>query len=168
MLTFSAIFGHNLCAQGSLPESEKQFDSVYQKRIQQEMLYGVYIPVDLLDAFRELRRLSAKDDLAAFRSGNEAVVIPRLHFGIGRWMAHNWGFYGGSRFSDYLKGKGLHSPDSMIRFVLTTFHRHLNEMPLSEDLLLEALISEEEAEREERMKKAEVISSEKRVRDQDK
>lgn len=146
------------------PQTEEEYDAEYEKRIRQEVLFGVYIPANLEEAFSELKRLSDGGDIKKFKSATETLVVHKLHFGIGRWISHNWGFYSGSRFSQYLRELGLAHPDDMITFILTTFHRHLNGKPLLKDKLITDLLLARQKEREERMLKNEVISVEKRKR----
>lgn len=103
----------------------QEADSVYQSNIKKSRLYGVYIPKDLDDAFAELDRMSPKDAIIKIKEASEETVAKKLHFGLGRWMAYNWNFDEGSRFSHYLKSLGLFHTDDMIDFMLVSYHRHL-------------------------------------------
>jgi hypothetical protein len=148
------------------PESrqEQVYDSVYARRIMMTELDGVYIPKDLFDAFAELERLSTAADIQKFKTAPEEIVRTRLHFGLGRWMIVNWGFYDGSRLSHFLKEKGLLHPDDMARVILVCFHRHLNhkELNFSTEVEYYQTLREQEAQAREREK--EVLSEEKRVK----
>lgn len=145
-------------------ETEAAFDAEYARRIQLTEIAGVYIPNDLEDAFAELKRLSAQAGLEKFKEAPEDTISTKLHFGLGRWMIHNWGFYEGSRLSHYLKELGLDHPDDMARFLIVSFHRHLNEKPLEAEERIAACQAMREAEIEERERRKEVIYEETRIR----
>ena len=113
------------------PATEAEFDSIYEQRIQLEEIDGVYIPRNLDEAFVELKRLSSPTDLRKFQNASESTIRTKLHFGLGRWMIVNWGFYEGSRLSHFLRGAGLQHPDDMARVILVCFHRHLNQKELN-------------------------------------
>jgi len=98
-----------------------------------------------------------------FTAVNEMEAARKLHFSLGRWIIHNWGFYEGSRFSHYLKGLGLTYPDDMARFVILTYHRNLKKAKLDVKTLLEAMLEDREEEHEARMKQGEVLFEEKRI-----
>ena len=143
-------------------DTEAEYDSLYEIRIQKDELDGVYIPADLEDAFAELQRLSSPADLEKFRMASEETVRDKLHFGLGRWMIHNWGFYGGSRLSHYLKELGLEHPDDMGKFLLVSFHRHLNGKPLEIEEQVAYYYELREQERLARQQQQEVIKTETR------
>ena len=149
----------------SLPQTEEEFDSLYAVRITKEELNGVYIPIDLNDAFRELQRLSSDADLEKFRDAPEEIISTKLHFGLGRWIYVNWGFYLGSRFSHYLKKLGLEHPDDMTRFVIVSFHRHLNETPLDVEGQVSELQRARDKERQERAGRSETVLDTVRIRE---
>lgn len=107
----------------------KEADSIYQVNILKSRINGVYIPKDLDDAFAELDRLSPPEALEKIRVEDEIFIAQKLHYGLGRWMAYNWNFDEGSRFSHYLKGLGLFYTQEMIDFVLISYHRYLNKKP---------------------------------------
>lgn len=166
LLSLSLICCCMIAVAQDFPRNEAEFDSMYQARVQQEVIDGVYIPKDLQDAFAELRRLSAPADLEKFRSVHEDTVRTRLHFGLGRWMIVNWGFYEGSRMAHYLREAGLVHPDDMARVLIVTFHRHLNqkELQFAEEVARYSALREEERLQRESEKK--VISDETRQRKQ--
>lgn len=105
---------------------EQAFNERYEHNIQLERIRGVYIPVDMKDAFVELERLSEPQAVLKFKQASEDMVSRKLHFGLGRWMVTNWNFYNGSRFSHYLKEMGVSHPDDMAQFTIVSWHRHLN------------------------------------------
>ena len=147
-----------------VPQNEAGFDSLYTRRIQLEEIDGVYIPRDLNDAFAELKRLSSPASLQKFQSATEDVARAKLHFGLGRWMIVNWGFYEGSRLSHYLKLAGLEHPDDMARVILVCFHRHLNQRELRFEEEVAFYQVQREKERLERENRKEVISEEKHMK----
>lgn len=148
----------------SIPQNEQQYDSIYAKRILLEEIDGVYIPRDLADAFVELRRLSSAADIEKLKNAPEEVARHKLHFGLGRWMIFNWGFYDGSRLSHTLKSAGLEHPDDMARVILVCFHRHLNDLPLKFDEEVAYYKAIRDKERKERELEKEIISEEKRMK----
>lgn len=110
----------------------------YNERIQQEALFGVYIPKDLADAFSQLDQLTSRQAKEKFRQVPEKEAVKQLHFSLGRWIIYNWGFYQGSRLGHYLKRYGVSHPDDMARLVMTAWHRYLNRR----DLDLAAIVEE--------------------------
>lgn len=144
--------------------TEAEMDSIYATRILLEEIDGVYIPIDLEDAFTELERLSASGDIDKFKKATEETVRDKLHFGLGRWMMYNWGFYMGSRLSHELRALGLEHPDDMAKFLLVSWHRHLNEKSLEIEAQVDYYYQIREAERRERAGGKEVIHQETRKR----
>ncbi len=152
-----------LIAQSSGPPSTKEeYEREYAKRIKKEYLYGVYIPKDMGDAFRQLDKLTDAESRKKFLSLSEEDAWRKLFFSLGRWIAHNWGFYGGSRFSHYLRGMGLTHPDDMVRFVIVMYHRHLSGAPLEPRPLIEQILED----RKKQLPRREVIHREVRKKDQ--
>lgn len=138
------------------------YEEKYQWRIQQEVLYGVYIPEDVNDALIQLNKLTDKASKAKFKAMDEEQAVHKLFFSLGRWMTHNWSLYEGSRLSVYLQNMGIHHPDDMCRFLIRVYHRSLNKKDLGIKKLLEEIKTEEEARKEERRKKGVIIYEEKR------
>jgi len=118
---------------------ETDFDKEYQRRIQKECLYRVYIPKDLADAFVNLNRLTDKESIAKFKNASEEDAAIKLRASLGRWMTYNWGFYRGSRLSHYLKKIGLSHPEDMAQFIIITYHRNLNKKKLDVKALIESI-----------------------------
>jgi len=139
--------------------ADAEFEKEYQKRIKKSRIGDTYIPKDYDDAFIELKRLSPPQQLKKFKSQPEAEVAKKLHFGLGKWMMVNWSFYEGSRYSHILKEKGISYPDDMAQITIRLFHRHLNNSPLNEEMLLKEYIDRRTKEHEEQLKQQEVIDS---------
>jgi len=125
LVCFSFLSMAWLCA----AQTPAEFDANYAKRIRQEMINGVYIPVDLNDAFSELNRLSDAKGIASFKNAPDSMIA-KNHFGLIKWVQLNWGLDEGSRISHYLKGKGISVPDDMARIIVVTYHHYLNGKPL--------------------------------------
>jgi hypothetical protein len=106
-----------------------EMDSIYKSNIKKSKLYNVYIPKDLDDAFAELDRLSPKESLERLKKIDEVTMARKLHFGLGKWISHNWNLVEGSRFSHYLRGLGLVYVDEMVDFMLVSYYRHLTQKP---------------------------------------
>ena len=163
VLLFFCTISISLTAQKASPESaEVKAEKDYQKRIKQEYLNRVYIPKDLSDSFAQFNKLIEKPTRDKFKSVPEEIAVKKLHFSFGKWISVNYSLADGSRFSYYLNGLGLHHPDDMVRFVMTTYHRNLNKTKLDVKPLLEGLIENREKLIQERLMKGELISSEKR------
>lgn len=113
------------------PSSVSEYEKNYQKRIKKEILNGVYIPMDLTEAFIELNKKISAKSKAKLRVAPEKLVVQKTFFSFGRWMSYNWGFYEGSRLSHYIKEKiGISHPEDMSKFLIIAYHRNLNKTPL--------------------------------------
>ncbi len=145
--------------------TEDRFEENYQKRIKKERIHGVYIPMDITDAFMELNRLIAPADRAKFKSIPEEIAVSKLHLSLGRWMIYNWGFYEGSRLSHHLKETvGVSHPDNMAKFIIYTYHRSLNKQPLNVKELVEFFDTKRKKMVEEKKEKSKVIHKETRIK----
>lgn len=126
-------------AQATAPSASE----TYEKRLRQERINGKYIPSDLADAIATLERITSAESQEAYASRPEDVAVGQLWFSFGRWLATSWGFYDGSRFSDYLRRIGVDTPDGQKEFVMRAYHRHLN----GEDLDVKQLAEDYKARR---------------------
>jgi hypothetical protein len=141
------IAGFYLTAGAQTPA---EYQANYEKRIKMEMISGVYIPVDLNDAFSELDRLADPVGLSKFKMAPDSA-IEKSHFGLAQWVQRNWGLDEGSRLSAYMKSKGVSVPDDMARVIVITYHRHLIGQPLmleQEVALIEKRMAAEKAKRD--------------------
>ena len=165
-LVFASLLLFSLGADGQTNREKEvaKYEKEYQKRIKKERLFGVYIPKDVADAFGQLNRLTTQSSKQKFRNAPEEIAVKRLHFSLGRWIIHNWGFYGGSRLSHYIKGLGITHPDQQAKLIIRSYHRYLNKKPLEMEQQVETTLAAQQKEVEERLKKATIISSEKRKR----
>ncbi len=145
-LLFLFFLPQLLPAQTRPPATKEEYEKNYRERIQKEYLFGVYIPKDMGDAFRQLDKLIDEESKAKFLSLGEDEAWHKLFFSLGRWMSYNWGFYGGSRFSHYLRSMGITHPDDMIRFTIVLYHRHLSGGPLDPKPLIDLILEERKAQ----------------------
>lgn len=111
------------------PQTEAEFEKQYQERIRKDKLNGIYIPKNLDDALLQLDKLISPESQAKIKTIPEDSVCWALHARLGQWMMLNWGFYGGSRLSFYLRSAGITYPDDMADFILLCYHRRLNAKP---------------------------------------
>ena len=147
------------------PASEEAIEEVYQKRIKEAYIYGVYIPQDLADAFAQLNKLIDKDSKKKLKEAEEEEAVKKLHFSLGRWIIYNWGFYEGSRLSHSLRQLGVYHPDDMARFIIITYHRYLNKKELKVKELMVQFTEKAQKEKEARKNRGTVIHEEKRQRE---
>jgi len=138
------------------------YEQKYEWRIQQETLYGVYIPKDVNEALLELNRLIDQPSKKKFLTLTENEAAHKLFFSLGRWMSYNWRFYDGSRLSVYLQKMGIHDPEDMSRFVIILYHRSLAKDPLDVKLLAQQFTQSEELHKKERLLRGTIIYEEKR------
>ena len=115
------------------------FEKQYESRIKKSKINGIYIPYDLGDCFVQLNKLISREAKGQFKAAPEQVVAKKLHYSLGRWIWHNWGFYGGSRLSVYLNKVGIDHPEDMSTFLIITYHRYLNKKPIKVKELAEEI-----------------------------
>lgn len=159
-------FASSIFAQDELPETVDAFEKKYQERIKREYLFypPVYIPRDLTDAFIQLNKLTDTESKAKFKAMSEEDVRQKLFFSLGRWIVQNWGFYGGSRLSHYMKQLGIHHPEDMAVFIMVAYHRNLNRRSLDIKELVTGFKEKREKEKEARKSKGTIIHEETRKR----
>jgi hypothetical protein len=138
-------------------------DSLYSENIKKSRLYDVYIPRDLDDALIKLMELTNEEARMPLLKIDEQTMAKKLYFGLGRWMEYNWNFAEGSRFSHYLRQKGLTYTEDMTRFMLIAFHRHLTEKPLNMDDLIKKLTEERKNKIKEENEKLPVVRTQKKI-----
>lgn len=139
---------------------EEIYQKNYNKRIKKERLFGVYIPKDVPDAFVQLNKLTPREAKANFKAVQEEIAVKKLHFSLGRWIIHNWGFYEGSRLSHHLRKIGVAHPDDQARVIIIAYHRYLNKRPLEVKKIAEYYTEKRRKEFEAKKKKGQVISKE--------
>jgi hypothetical protein len=135
------------------PSTPEEIEKQYKRNIKKSIINGVYIPVDINDAMKEMKKLSSPESMEKFKNAPENIIAKKLHFGLGRWLIYNWNFYYGSRLEHYLKGLGIEHPDDMADFLIISFHRYLN----GKDLDSLKLAEEFHKKRIEMIKKSRVV-----------
>jgi hypothetical protein len=157
------LLGVPAMAAGQSPDSAEILqEQKYRERIQQEYLFGVYIPANLAEAINELNKLTSREARETFASRPEAEAVRKLHFSFGRWMIYNWGFYQGSRLSHSLKEEfGLSYPDDQARLIMIAYHRVLNQKPLELEAVAEKFKDYRQEKWAERVEQGEVLHEEK-------
>jgi hypothetical protein len=132
----------------------------YEKRIHQTHINGVYIPMDVDDAMKQLDKLIDKASREKYKSTYEVEAVRNLHFSFGLWMIVNWGFYEGSRLSHSLKSMGISYPDDMARTLMICYHRRLNGKPFELENLASYFSKTRKEDMENRLNEGEVIHRE--------
>jgi len=146
------------------PSTEAEFEQQYQERIRKEVLNGVYIPKNLEDAMLELDKRVSEEARLKYKALPEDSVCAVMHNRLGQWMILNWGFYGGSRLSNYLRSAGITFPDDMADFLILAYHRKQNAKPIGIKELATAFHERRKKEYQEKMKKGTIIHEEVRKR----
>ncbi|MBK9221877.1 MAG: hypothetical protein IPO16_07095 [Saprospiraceae bacterium] len=123
-----------------------QYLKNYEARIKLERIDDVYIPKDLKDALKELDRLTDTKTALELISSSEDTIASKLHFNLGRWMQIHWGLEEGSRLSFYLKNRGLSFPDDMMDLLIRCWYRHLKQLPLDDQQLIDHYINQRQME----------------------
>lgn len=149
-------------------DNMEEYQARYAERIRQTHLAGVYIPAHLDEAVRELEKRTPAASLESYRNAPEDIIVPKLFFGLGRWIIHNWGFYEGSRLSHWFRQQGVYHPDDMARVVMISYHRYLNRKPIELEAQVAVIQERIRKEEEERRKQAKVLHEERRPADADK
>jgi hypothetical protein len=124
----------------------------YEENILKEEINGVYIPINIDDAMMQLDEIANEESRAKLIGADEELVVERLNRGLGKWMISKWNFYEGSRLSHHLKQLGVSLPNDMSSFLIRTYYRQLNELPLQIEERAAAIYDLRKKEQEERNK----------------
>lgn len=163
-LPFGNVIAQSQKEESGPPSTEAEFERQYQERIRKEILDGVYIPKNLEDAMLELDKRVSSEARLKFKALPEDSVCALMHRRLGQWMILNWGFYGGSRLSHYLRSAGVTFPDDMADFLILAYHRRQNGKPVGIKELATEFRDRRKKEYQEEMKKGKVIHEEVRKR----
>ncbi len=144
------------------PSVDDPAEQAYQKRILKSRINGVYIPKDLYDAFAQLNRLMDEPTRQQFQQMTEEEAGKKLYLVM--WMCNNWGIYEGSRLSHYIQNLGISNPEHKAHFIITTYHRELNEKDLGIKERVEFYQQKTEEEKARKAKNSKVIHQETRQR----
>lgn len=164
-ILISALSAPAFAQQEGPPSDEKEFEKQYQERIKKEKLNNVYIPKNLDDAMLQLDKIISPESQAKVKIIPEDSVCLALHNRLGQWMILNWGFYGGSRLSHYLRSAGVTYPDDMADFLILAYHRRLNGKPIEIKELATYYREKRKKDFEKEKKEGKVIQEETRKRD---
>ena len=134
----------------SKEEVREAHAKAYKENITKSRINGIYIPKDIPDAIKQLKRKADSKALESFTLATEEVVAKKLHFGLGRWMIFNWNLETGSRLSHGLSQLGLINADEMAQLLIRALHRDLNGLAVNEKEISEVLIEKRERARKER------------------
>ncbi len=159
LLLITAFF-NRISAQEGPASTEQEFEKQYRDRIRMDKLNNVYIPKNLDDALLQLDKLTSPDSRIKFKSIPEDSVCMYMHNRLGQWIILNWGFYGGSRLSHYLRSAGITYPDDMADFLILAYHRKLNGKPVGIKELAISFRERRKKEFEAEKKKGKVIHEE--------
>jgi len=90
------------------------------------------IPNNLSECFDILRDIMKdSEECEWFKSATEEDAISNTHHGIGEWIRNNWKLWDKKNsLHQHLKKLGLWHPDDMSSFILTSYHRFINEKDL--------------------------------------
>jgi hypothetical protein len=121
----------SLPAQEPPPQTEEEFLSQYETRITKDRLGNSYIPKNMDETLETLDKIISPEAQDIIRNLPADSVCALLHPRLGQWMILNWGFYGGSRLSHYLKTAGVTYPDDQADLLILAYHQHLHQQPIS-------------------------------------
>jgi hypothetical protein len=105
-------------------------DSVIAARYKASHLDGRYIPMDLLDCFRNLDTLMDDGVRERFMAFSDEEVDKRTHGSLGKWLDNRWSISEGSRLTAYFRKMGVPHPDYMTGIIIRSYHRHLHKRDL--------------------------------------
>ena len=102
-------------------------DSIYQVRIKESKLDGMYIPKDINDVYRELDKLMDDEAKKTFMAFSDQEVDAKTHATLGAWLENKWSLSEGSRLSEWFRKLQVPHYEYMIGIIITSYHRHLHE-----------------------------------------
>jgi hypothetical protein len=88
--------------------------------------YGYYIPENLEDSYKELKRAMSPEYQEYFKNLELEKVLDDEQLSLGLWMREYWGLHSGSRLRLFFNQKGIKMPDNMSGAILEGFWNHLN------------------------------------------
>ena len=98
----------------------------YLQKLQNDTIYGVYIPISLEDCFIQLDKLLSDEDKQTIKQLADNKETIRYHHDVGMWLRNNWGLWGGSRLQKYMLDKKINHPDKMSAIILEFYYDWLN------------------------------------------
>lgn len=104
---------------------------------------GFLVPKDLEECFIELNTMLTPDFIDEIKGLEIEKQTYRYWLGFGSWLRSHWGLRWGlwerSELVHWFWGKGIENPERMFGFIMVSYWRHLNDMPI----LLEDQIRQE-------------------------
>ncbi len=91
--------------------------------------FKVYIPTDIDDSYRELKKMLSPEKLKEIKETPENTLGGEFHMGLGMWMRNNWGLWGNSHLAKHFNQLGIHHPDDMSEIIIEGFWHNLNDKP---------------------------------------
>jgi hypothetical protein len=113
----------------------------YETRIKKTFIDGQYIPKDLQDALLELDKRMEDDARNIFKQLSEEEASTKAYFSMGRWLMVKWGMEDGSRLTHYFQQNQIGFVEDMVRILMITYHRKVNQKPLDTETLFESFRS---------------------------
>lgn len=112
-------------------KSAQQDLDIYRVKVCEiDSLAGVYIPIDLVDAHKELDEILSDSTKLQIKNGEQS------HFGLGMWLRNNWGLWKGGRLRCFFVEKELFHPDHISSLIITSYQMKLNNQKTNLDSLI--------------------------------
>ncbi len=86
---------------------------------------GVYIPVNLEDALKELDDMLPDEAEKDIKAMDKSSMVG-YHHGFGTWLRNNWGLWQGSRLAKFFNNVGINHPDDMSSIILESYWQKLH------------------------------------------
>lgn len=86
-------------------------------------------PNNLEECFTHLKTMLSDADIDFIKNRESEIIL--LHHTLGRKLRNQWSLWTESTLKEYFKNLGITHPDDMSEIILTSFHRHLNGLPLN-------------------------------------
>lgn len=104
-----------------------------EKRKKADTLWGVYIPKDLDDSFKQLDSILPNKTVKLIDTLQNETGMNQYHHGLGTWLRNNWALWAGSRLSLYFNDLGIFHPDDMSGIILDSYYRYRHKLPINLD-----------------------------------
>ena len=105
-------------------KAQNEVTHLWQYRYHVDRINGIYIPKDIDEAIDTLDTfLSARDKQYITDSLSLWDFRASTHHGLGTWIRNNWGLWGGSRLSRYLRDRRVFHPDNMSGEILKAYYK---------------------------------------------
>ncbi|MHA4893704.1 DUF6794 domain-containing protein [Pedobacter sp. PWIIR3] len=92
------------------------------RRLTLDSINHIYIPSNIRSCFIELDKKLTPEAISNLNALKSAGEMDNLDFGMGMWMRNNWGLWGGSRLSVYMRQRGFKDPDFMSSTILRYYY----------------------------------------------